>query len=317
MPGRIPITELKLIVRRITNAALTLLIIAYLTSFGLILAERGREHLPANPLDAALQAFMRIWQFVTDHPQTYYWHKAELSAFRLVFDTLFNSVGLLFTSLCMAFIIGIVLGIIAAVSKSRIFSALIVMLSTLGVSTPSFLLGMLLWWVNIQVHRTFDIVVLPSAGFGWDSHLIMPALVLAMRPLAQIAQVSYVSLTTIVRQDYIRTAHSKGLHPRTVYNRHALTNALIPILTTLGASLRFSLASLPVVELFFDWNGVGLTLLQAIDKGMSFFVIDLILSLGFFFLLVNLVIEISFPLLDPRLRSVETQTQAGEHTTFI
>jgi len=299
--GRVPITELKLIARRIANAALTLLVIAYLTSFGLILAERGREHLPANPFDAALQAFMRIWQFVTDHPQTYYWHKAELSAFHLVFETLSNSVGLLFTSLCMAFIFGILLGIVAAVSKSKIFSALIVMLSTLGISTPSFLLGMLLWWVNIQVHRTFDIAVLPSAGFGWDSHLIMPALVLAMRPLAQIAQVTYVSLTTIVQQDYIRTAYSKGLRSRVIYYRHALSNALIPILTTLGASLRFSLASLPVVELFFGWTGVGLTLLQAIDKGMSFFIIDLILSLGVFFLLVNLVIEISFPLLDARL----------------
>ncbi len=315
--GHVPITELKLIARRISNATLTLLVIAYLTSFGLILAERGREHLPANPFDAALQAFMRIWQFVTDHPQTYYWHKAELSAFHLVFETLSNSVGLLFTSLCMAFIFGILLGIVAAVSKSKIFSALIVMLSTLGISTPSFLLGMLLWWVNIQVHRTFDIAVLPSAGFGWDSHLIMPALVLAMRPLAQIAQVTYVSLTTIVQQDYIRTAYSKGLRSRVIYYRHALSNALIPILTTLGASLRFSLASLPVVELFFGWTGVGLTLLQAIDKGMSFFIIDLILSLGVFFLLVNLVIEISFPLLDARLRSAEDQAQAQDYSTFL
>ncbi len=317
MHDRIPITELKLIARRITNAALTLIVIAYFTSFGLILAERGREHLPANPFDAALQAFIRVWQFLTDHPQTYYWHKTEVSAFGLVSGTLLNSVGLLFASLCVAFVMGVALGIIAAVSKSRIFSALIVMLSTLGISTPSFLLGMLLWMLNIQAHRTLNVTVLPSAGFGWDSHLIMPALVLAMRPLAQIAQVSYVSLTNIVRQDYIRTAHSKGLHPRTVYNRHALSNAFIPILTTLGASLRFSLASLPVVELFFDWNGVGLTLLQAIDKGMSFFVSDLILSLGVFFLLVNLVIEISFPLLDPRLRSIETQTQQREHSTFI
>ncbi|CAG0984062.1 Glutathione transport system permease protein GsiD [Anaerolineales bacterium] len=315
--SRVPISELKLITRRISNAALTLLIIAYLTSFGLILAERGREHLPAHPFDAALQAFIRVWQFVTDHPQIYYWHKTDVPALRLVLDTLLNSVGLLFTSLCFAFFIGIVLGVVAAVSKSKILSALIVMLSTLGISTPSFLLGMLFWVLNIQVHRTFDVTVLPSAGFGWDSHLIMPALVLAMRPLAQIAQVSYVSLTTIVRQDYIRTAYSKGLRPRTIYNRHALTNALIPILTTLGASLRFSLASLPVVELFFDWTGVGLMLLQAIDKGVTFLVIDLILSLGVFFLLVNLVIEIFFPLLDPRLRNVETQTRAGEHSTFI
>ena len=315
--NRVPLAELKLIVRRIGSAVLTLFAIAYLTSFGLILAERGREGLPADPLDAAAQSFQRLAKFVLDHPQSYYWHQADIPAFRLVRDTLIFSAGLLFTSLCVAFIFGVVLGIIAAVSKRKVFSTLIVLLSTLGVSTPSFLLGMLFWVANIQVHRIFGIKVLPSAGFGWDSHLVLPALTLAMRPLAQIAQVTYVSLTDILQKDFIRTAFSKGLHPRVVYSRHALTNALIPILTTLGASLRFSLASLPVVELFFSWPGVGLTLLQAIDKGMSTFVIDLILSLGFSFLLVNLSIETLFPLIDPRLRSMEDQEMKGEYSTFF
>ena len=315
--NRVPLAELKLIVRRIGNAVLTFFIIAYLTSFGLILAERGREHLPANPLDAAAQSFLRVGQFVIDHPQSYYWHKADIPAFSLVLDTLIISAGILFISLGVASIVGVVLGITAAISKHKVFSTLIVVLSTLGVSTPSFLLGMLFWVANIQVHRTFNITVLPSGGFGWDFHLVMPALTLAMRPLAQIAQVTYISLTDIIQKDYIRTAYSKGLNPRVVYNRHVLTNALIPILTTLGASLRFSLASLPVVELFFNWPGVGLTLLQAIDKGMSTFVIDLILSLGFFFLLVNLTIEIIFPLLDARLRSVEDQVRVREYSTFF
>jgi peptide/nickel transport system permease protein len=310
--NHVPLAELKLIARRIANAALILTTIAYITSFGLILAERGRERLPANPLDAAVQSFLRLGQFVTAHPQTYYWHKADIPAFRLVLDTLITSAGLLSVSLGVAFFVGVILGIIAAVSKSKVFSTLIVLLSTLGVSTPSFLLGMLFWVANIQVHRTFNITVLPSAGFGWDAHLVMPALALAMRPLAQVAQVTYISLTDVIQTDYIRTAYSKGLHPRVVYIRHVLTNALIPILTTLGASLRFSVASLPVVELFFNWPGVGLTLLQAIDKGMSTFVIDLILSLGFFFLLVNLTLELFFPLIDARLRSVEDQAAARD-----
>jgi peptide/nickel transport system permease protein len=161
---------------------------------------------------------------------------------------------------------------------------------------------MLFWVANIQAHRTFDMEVLPSVGFGWDSHLVMPVLVLAMRPLAQIAQVTYVSLTDVFQQDYIRTARSKGLHERVVRYKHALTNVLIPMLTTIGASLRFSLASLPVVELFFQWPGVGLTLLRAIDLGMSTFITDLILSLGIFFLAINLLIEFVFPLIDSRLR---------------
>jgi ABC-type dipeptide/oligopeptide/nickel transport system permease component len=109
---------------------------------------------------------------------------------------------------------------------------------------------MFFWVINIYIHRTFQIQVLPATGFGWDGHLLMPALVLAMRPMAQLAQVTYISLTDVMRQDYIRTAQAKGLAWRDVRNRHGLRNILIPILTTLGTSLRYSLASLTIVELF-------------------------------------------------------------------
>ncbi|MBE3117470.1 MAG: ABC transporter permease subunit [Candidatus Atribacteria bacterium] len=315
--NQLPLAEIKLIARRIGNALLTLFVIAYLASFLLILAERGREHLPANPLNAAVQSFLRVGQYVIDHPLSYYWQKTDISASSLVLDTLIKSAGLLSISLGVALIIGLVLGITAAVLKRKTFSTLIVMLSTLGVSTPSFLLGMFFWVINIQVHRIFGIKVLPSGGFGWDSHLLMPALALAMRPLAQIAQITYISLTDIIQNDYIRTAYSKGLRSSLVYIRHALTNALIPIFTTLGTSLRFSLASLPVVELFFNWPGVGLTLLQAIDRGMSTFVIDLILSLGVFFLLVNLIIEVLFPLIDARLRSTADEATLQDNQTIF
>jgi ABC-type dipeptide/oligopeptide/nickel transport system permease subunit len=183
-------------------------------------------------------------------------------------------------------------------------------ISVLGVSTASFLFAMMLWVVNIWVHRTFAIQVLPSAGYGWDAHLLMPVLVLAMRPMAQLAQVTYVTMSEILKQDYVRTAHSKGLSWRAVRNVHVIPNILIPILNTLGSSLRFSLASLPVVELFFDWPGVGVMLLDAINAGTTDLVIDLILSLGSFFLLVNLLIEFSFPLIDPRLRrEVEAESR--------
>ena len=310
------IFPLRLAFRRVLNIALTLFTIAYITSFGLILAERGREHLPSGPLDAALQSFIRAVQYFIDHPQTYYWQKTDMPAFTLVSDILLNSAGLLLIALGVAFILGVTLGIGAAVSKNKLFSAFIVVLSTLGISIPSFLLAMLFWVANIKAHNTFDMKVLPSAGFGWDAHLIMPVLVLAMRPLAQIAQVTYVSLRDVMQQDYIRTARAKGLHERVVRNIHALRNVFIPVLTTIGTSLRFSLASLPVVELFFDWPGVGRSLLQAIDLGMSSFVIDLILSLGIFFLVVNLAIEILFPLIDSRLRSSGNEQEREDRLTI-
>lgn len=285
----------------------TLLVIAYLTLFGLVMAERGLERLPAEPLQIAAATFQQVFQFITQHPASYQWQRQNVQAFALVGVTILRSAGLLLASLGFATLFGILLGIGFALGRRR-GGGFLVLFSVLGVSTPSFLLAMLFWVINIRIHQQFNISVLPSAGFGWDAHLIMPALVLAARPLAQIAQVTNVTLSTILQEDYIRTAHAKGLARHWVYTRHALRNAFIPIFTTLSTSLRFSLASLPVVEYFFAWPGVGLTLLEAINAGNSFMVTDLILSLGLLFLLINTFLGILYPLIEPRLRSREKQT---------
>ncbi len=295
--------KFRVVLRRLGVSLVTLLVIAYLTLFGLTMAERGREGLPAKPLNAAGEALLRTFIYVTDHPTTYYWHKYNPPALELVVTTFGHSVGLLLVSLGAAAALGVPLGIAVALARRRRGASLVLLLSVLGVSTPSFLLAMLFWVVNIQIHRRFNISMLPPTGFGWDAHLVLPALVLAARPLAQIAQVTYVSLSDVLGEDYIRTARAKGLRERVVRNRHALRNVLIPILTTLGTSLRFSLASLPVVEYFFLWPGVGLMLLEAIEFGMTPLVTDLIVSLGLLFLLINLALELIYPLLDPRLRN--------------
>jgi peptide/nickel transport system permease protein len=297
----------RVVLRRLGNALVTLLVIVWLTLFGLTMAERGREGLPAEPLSAAGEALLRTATYVTDHPATYYWHKYDLAAIELVATTLGRSAGLLLISLGLAAVLGVPLGIAVALARRKGGASLVLLLSVLGVSTPSFLLAMLFWVVNIQVHRRLNIPALPPTGFGWDAHLVMPVLVLAARPLAQIAQVTYISLSEVLREDYIRTARAKGLHWRAVRDRHAMRNVLIPILTTLGTSLRFSLASLPVVEYFFLWPGVGLMLLEAIELGMTPLVTDLIVSLGLLFLLINVALELIYPLLDPRLKNGEQE----------
>ena len=306
----------RIVLRRLSNVLVTLLVIAYLTLFGLSMAERGRKGLPAEPLRAAGEACSSLLTYVTRHPTTYYWHKETVSSLGLVLTTFSRSAGLLLLSLGVAAALGVSLGIAMALARRRGGAPLVLLLSILGVSTPSFLFAMLLWVANIQVHRQFKITVLPAAGFGWDAHLVMPALVLAARPLAQIAQVTYVSLSEVLRQDYIRTARAKGLAWPVVRDRHALRNVLIPILNTLGTSLRLSLASLPVVEYFFDWSGVGLALLEAISLGMVPLVTDLIGSLGLLFLAINLGLEFLYPLLDPRLRDANESEPPQERRTW-
>lgn len=307
----------RLIAQRLAGSIITLLVIAYLTLVGLLLAERGRQHLPANALDALWQAAVSLVLYITKHPDVYHWNKQVIPAYELLGTILSRSIVLLVGSIGIAFFLGLALGLNAALSKRKISSGILTVLSVLGVSTPSFLLAMLFWVVNIQYYRITGNPALPSAGFGWDTHMIMPILVLAMRPMAQIAQVAYVTFSDVLRQDYIRTAEAKGLSNRVVRNRHALRNLLIPIFTTVGTSLRFSLASLPVVELFFNWPGVGSALIEAIDLGETALILDLLLSLGLFFLLVNLIIEIFFPVVDPRLREEKAEEVLEEHNSFL
>ncbi len=276
--------------------------IAFLTLFGLIMSERGREGLPAQMLQSAGDALVQLVRWVISHPQIYTWHRTEQAALRLVSETFANSAALLMGALGLAVILGVPLGLFAAITRRRGGGSLATIFSVLGISTPSFLLAMVLWVVDIKVHNTFNIKVLPTSGFGFDAHLIFPALVLAARPLAQVAQITYISLVDVLSTDYVRTARAKGLFPRLIYFRHAFRNLWIPILTTLGSSLRFSLASLPVVEVFFDWPGVGSTLLEAIRLGNAPLVTDLIVSLGLFFLIVNQALDWLFPLLNPVLR---------------
>jgi ABC-type dipeptide/oligopeptide/nickel transport system permease component len=293
--------DLRVVLRRGTGILMTLLVILLMTLFGLIVAERGRERVPAEPLGAAGEALSRAAEYVTNHPTTYYWHREEVSSLGLVATTLARSGGLLLLALALATVVGVPLGIAAALSRRERGGPLVLFLSILGISIPSFLLAMVFGVLNIQIHRRFGVPALPPNGFGWDAHIVMPALVLAARPLAQIVQITYVSVSDILGQDYIRVAQAKGLGRRVVLNRHALRNALVPILTTLGTSLRLSLASLPVVEFFFLWPGVGLTLLLAIELGNASLVADLIVAIGLVFLVVNLALESIYPLLDPRL----------------
>ncbi|MCX8025745.1 MAG: ABC transporter permease subunit, partial [Thermanaerothrix sp.] len=303
------------LLRRLGEAALTLLVIAYLIIFGLLLAERGRNGLPAQPLQTAIEALGNLVNYLRHHPTVYVWNRQETPALHLVLSLFARSAGLLGLALGLALLIGLPLG--TAMTMRRGWGRTwILVLSILGISTPSFLLAMLLWVLNITLYRRLGLPPLPPTGFGWDAHMVMPALVLAMRPLAQIAQVTCVALTEAMDQDFIRLAQAKGVPERLIRTRHALRSVLVPVLTTAATSLRFSLATLPVVEFFFVWPGVGLTLIEAIRAGQIPLVTDFILLLGLFFLLVNLIVEFLYPWLDPRLRQ-NGLPQESEHLTWV
>lgn len=156
--------------------------------------------------------------------------------------TLPKSLGLLLMALVLATVVGLPLGILAATRRGSHLSGLLIVLSTLGISTPSYFAAMLLITLAVRFYTTTGLRILPVHGFGWDTHLILPALVLSARPLANMVRLTYNSLTDILAADYVRTAHGKGLGPWTVLFRHVLRNGAVPLLTTVGVSLSLSLS---------------------------------------------------------------------------
>ncbi len=215
------------------------------------------------------------------------------------------SLGLLAFSLTLATLVGLILGISAAYRRDSRFSELLLFVSVLGTSTPSFFAAMLLIWFATWLYQITSTHIIPISGFGWDAHLILPALVLAARPTAVVTRFSYNALVEILESDYIRTATAKGLTPRLILLRHVLRNAGVPILTAVGVSLRFSLAILPIVEYIFNWPGIGLRLLKSIEIQDTTAVIGMTLPLILLFVLVNQLLEVLYPLVDPRMRTSE------------
>jgi uncharacterized protein len=226
----------------------------------------------------------------------------------LLAETFVESAYLLGVSILLATVAGVAAGGLAATHRHSPLSLSTLTLTVIGVSIPSFFLALLLQVADIKVFQHTGSGLFSIHGIGgyrqdFLPRVIAPALVLAVRPLAHITRVTFISLSEILNRDFIRTARAKGLDQRVVFWRHTLRNAGVSIFTAIVISLRFALASLPVVEIFFHWPGLGVTMLNAIYQRQVTVLAALALSLGVTFLLVNLLADLVYRLIDPRLRT--------------
>jgi peptide/nickel transport system permease protein len=305
MPIRIVDTLLPLAWRLLSVAVLLIALIFFVT----LLVELGRE----GDLGTLPKAIPAAARFTVEYLQNLF--RGDLGEIASPFSSrpgtpvleelrraLFKSLGLLAVSLLLAVIVGLYLGMAAAVRRKSRLSGMILFASAFGMSTPSFFAAMLLIWFGVWLYKTTGQHIVPIAGFGWDMHLLLPALVLAARPAAAVTRLSYNALIEILDADYIRTAKSKGLKQSVILTEHVLRNAGVPILTTIVVSLRFSLAILPIVEYIFSWPGIGLALLEAIQMQDVTAVVGLVLPLALLFVLVNLIADNLYVRIDPRLR---------------
>ncbi|BBK36878.1 peptide ABC transporter permease [Allostella sp. ATCC 35155] len=218
--------------------------------------------------------------------------------------TLGPTIELLIACLIWAIPLGIAMGTVAAVFRGKLLDRIIMAFSVAGVSIPVFFLGLvLIWYVGYKLQ------LLPFTGRGgplwsWDGirHLILPAVTLGGVFVGPIARMTRTTVLEVLGADYVRTARAKGLTEPRVVVRHALRNALIPIVTLIGLQIGFLLGGAVVTETMFSWPGVGRLAVGAILSRDFPVAQGAIIVLALAFLLINLAVDVLYAFLDPRVQ---------------
>lgn len=200
-------------------------------------------------------------------------------------------------AMLIAVCVGIPLGIISALRHNTLWDNLARIIALIGVSIPVFWLGL-----QLQVLFGLQLRLLPVSGLGYDEHLILPSVSASFGMLALLMRITRSSMLEVLSQDYIRTATSKGLSRLRVINRHALSNALLPILTVWGTGFASLLSGTLLVEVIFSWPGMGRMLVNAISARDYPTVQGLVITFALVYALINLVVDMLYPLADPRIR---------------
>lgn len=195
-------------------------------------------------------------------------------------------------------VLGVTAGILAAVRRGSALDYLTTSVAVLGMSLPSFWLALALMWLFGFLLGWF-----PISGYGGPYHLVLPAFTLGILSAAYIARVTRSSLLEVLGQDYVRTARSKGLSERAVLYRHALKNVLIPVVTMVGLDLGYLLGGAIVTETVFALPGVGSYVVQGILTRDFPVVQGGVLVVAATFVLVNLVVDLLYGALDPRVKA--------------
>ena len=224
-----------------------------------------------------------------------------------VFRSLQASLLLTGTALILGILVGIPLGVLSAIRQYTKIDMTLTGLTFLGISIPSFLLGLgLLYLVGLKLHLV-PIAGMLTVGKPFDvmdliRHLILPAAILGFGYAALFMRYTRASMLEVMHSDYITTARSKGLPGRTVTMRHAFRNALIPIITIIGLSIPEVVGAAVVTEQVFQWPGVGLLMVTGVRDRDFFLIMGVTIVLAIVVLVVNLVTDMVYATADPRIR---------------
>lgn len=251
-------------------------------------------------------AIVLKWPYLRESYQ-----KTDKKVTAIIAETLPNTFVLAVAAIIIAIILGILFGIVSALFKDRWVDKAIQVFSTFGMSVPSFFSAILFAWLfGFVLHKythlnmTGSLYEVDDFGEGifiqWKN-LILPAIVLGIRPLAVVIQLMRNSLLEVLQQEYIRTARAKGLSSFQVIWRHALKNALNPVVTAISGWFASMLAGAVFVEYIFGWNGLGKQLVEALNFKDLPVVTGSVLVIATMFVLINIFVDLIYGWLDPKV----------------
>lgn len=223
---------------------------------------------------------------------------------QLILERFPNTVILALAALIIALLIGIPAGMISAARQNSPLDYSVMLVSLLGVSMPIFWLGvMLVLFFSVNL-GWFPATGMGSLDDGWIfyiKHLVLPSITLATIPMATFARITRSSMLEVISQEYIKTARAKGVAEFWVISKHVLKNALTPILTVLGMQISMLLGGAVLTETIFSWPGMGRLIVDAIDKRDFVVVQGTVLFIAIIFVLVNLLVDILYKVVNPRV----------------
>ena len=215
----------------------------------------------------------------------------------LLLSRLPTTLELVFAALIVAVPVGTLFGVVAAVRKDRWIDRALVAFSSIGVSVPAF-------WLGLMLILVFSVYLgwLPAFGASGIAHLVLPAGVLAFNAIGTVMRTARTSMLDVLRQDYIRTAWAKGLTKPAILYRHALRNALVPVVTIIGLQFGWLVSGSFIVEAVFSRQGIGLLFINAILERDFPVVQGAVLLAAVMYVVLNLVIDLLYVIVDPRIR---------------
>lgn len=230
----------------------------------------------------------------------------------VISETLPNTFVLAISSITIAMVLGIFLGVISAKYKDTWMDKLIQLISTFGMSVPSFFSAILFAWIfGFLLHNytglnmTGSLYEVDDFGNGayiqWKN-LLLPAVVLGIRPLAVVSQLMRNSLLEVLSTDYIRTAKAKGLSEFTIIRKHALKNAMNPVVTAVSGWFASMLAGAVFVEYIFGWNGLGKEIVDALNTLDLPVIMGAVIVIASLFIIINIFVDVIYGWLDPKIR---------------